>query len=526
MSGATLTGRRTWCAVAGVAIVLLLPLLVVDMPPVLDYPNHLARMVVLAFGPADPILSRIYAVHWAIIPNLALDLVIPWLLHILPVHVAGRLGLAAALLLPGAGVLAYHRARFGDRSLWPVAAGLVSYNSLFLLGFMNFLIATGAAFFVAALWLRWRCRTPVIAALLCSAGAVAVFFCHLSGVLLLAILVAGHEAERLLRRSHRGCPVLKPALASAGLQSMIMLPAGMMYRLAPFHTDQSTVQWLGLSNKLTGLLQPVLTYDARLDLTTAILILAFVGLCLRYRSWDMPAGSVIVMVVLLGLYAVAPFAAKGGAWIDARFSVTAGFMLFAGCRPRLRRWPGVAAAVVAACLLLARTGVVATVWTAHREELAQLRTSIAAVAPASRVLVVRVAPEADPAYWARVPPGRHVLGSTTTEIHEAALLLIERHAFWPLLFANPSQQPLTILAPYRALSFPLGMPPDYHTLMGADPLDLAKAPYLADWQHNFDMVLVLDADGVPDLSRLLPDRLERVNETGFAALYRIKPPSR
>jgi hypothetical protein len=507
--------------VTGVAVLLLLPLLAVDVPPVLDYPNHLARMVVLAFGPGDPVLSRIYAVHWDIIPNLAIDLVVPGLLHILPVHVAGRLALAAALLLPGAGLLAYHRALFRDWSLWPVASGLVAYNSLFLLGFMNFLIATGAAFFVAAAWLLWRGRYPVVTGLLCSAGAVAVFFCHLSGVMLLAILVGGHEAERLLRCWRRRGPVLKTVLASAGLQAMVLLPAAVLYRLAPFHTDHSVTQWSGLSIKLTGLLQPVLTYNPSLDLVTAILILAFIGLCLRHRRWDMPASSIIVMVVLLGLYAATPFAAKGGAWIDARFSVTAGFMLFAGCRPRLPRWAAVAAAVIAVCLLLARIGMVATVWASHRVELAQLRASIAPVMPGSRVLVVRVAPEVDPEFWTRVPPSRHVLGSTSTEIHAAALLLIERHAFWPLLFATPSQQPVTVLAPYHDLAFQLGMPPDYRALVAASTQDLAKAPYLADWRHGFDDVLVLDAEGVPDLSRLLPGTLERVNETGFAALYRV-----
>ena len=37
-------------ATALLCVILLAPLALVDVPPLLDYPNHLARAVVLAFG--------------------------------------------------------------------------------------------------------------------------------------------------------------------------------------------------------------------------------------------------------------------------------------------------------------------------------------------------------------------------------------------------------------------------------------------------------------------------------------------
>ena len=114
--------RAAWWAAFGfVCATLLVPLLLVDVPPLLDYPNHLARMYVLAFGAHDPILSRMYEQHWAIIPNLAIDLVLPEMLKLLPIYLAGRLVLAATLLMPLVGVIAYHRAAFRVRSYWPLA---------------------------------------------------------------------------------------------------------------------------------------------------------------------------------------------------------------------------------------------------------------------------------------------------------------------------------------------------------------------------------------------------------------------
>lgn len=522
-----------WGSLVLASVVLLAPLLVVDVPPILDYPNHLARMVVLGAGSGDPVLSRMYSVQWHIIPNLAIDLVVPWLMQMLPVHVAGRIMLGIILLIPSAGVIAYHRALFGQRSLWPVASALIAYNGLFLLGFLNFLVSTGAAFLVAAYWIAGRDRHPRLTSLICSVGTAGVFFCHLSGVLFAAVLTFCHEAERLLRCRQRGERLAPAASASAGLLVIMVLPTVLLYRLSAFDNATGVTNWESPGSKLLGLLQPVLNYNVNLDLVTAILILAFIGLCLRHRQWDMPPSSILALAIFLALYAAAPFAAKGGAWIDARFSLVAALMLFAGGRPggsSIRpAWPqisrpiGAVVALCCACLLLVRVGFVATVWSEHRAELAELRASIAPVTPGTRVLVVRVSPEADPGFWAVAPRSRYVIGSTTTEIHEAALLLIERKAFWPALFAAPAQQPVVVREPYRAIAIPVGMPPDYHALLTVSADDLLQAPYLADWRDRFDDVLVLDAEGVPDLSRLLPATLQRVNDTGFAALYRINP---
>ncbi|HEY1413976.1 MAG TPA: hypothetical protein VGF36_17650, partial [Rhodopila sp.] len=101
ITAAAVGGRVAWwIAVVGLCVVLTVPLMIVDMPPLLDYPNHLARIFVLASLPNDPVLSRFYAVHWSVIPNLGLDLVGPWLIHVLPVDVAGRVLIAVAVVLP------------------------------------------------------------------------------------------------------------------------------------------------------------------------------------------------------------------------------------------------------------------------------------------------------------------------------------------------------------------------------------------------------------------------------------------
>jgi hypothetical protein len=59
------THAAWWSVLAGTSALLLVPLFLVDVP-LLDYPNHLARMYVLASGAHDPILSSMYQQHWAV----------------------------------------------------------------------------------------------------------------------------------------------------------------------------------------------------------------------------------------------------------------------------------------------------------------------------------------------------------------------------------------------------------------------------------------------------------------------------
>ena len=110
---------------------------------------------------------------------------------------------ACSILLPVVGTIAYSRAVFGVYSAWPLASGLVAYNATLLLGFLNFVAAIGIALLLAAGWIAWRERHPARTVALATIGAVALFFCHLMGLLFFFVLIAGHEFEQLwLRRTH------------------------------------------------------------------------------------------------------------------------------------------------------------------------------------------------------------------------------------------------------------------------------------------------------------------------------------
>ncbi len=105
--GASAAGVWWLLAAALLAAVLVLPLLATGIPPLVDYPNHLARFAVLTAAGADPALDRLFTVHWAFYPNLATDLLVPPLARLMPLEAAGRVMVAChcgARIRPGAGL--------------------------------------------------------------------------------------------------------------------------------------------------------------------------------------------------------------------------------------------------------------------------------------------------------------------------------------------------------------------------------------------------------------------------------------
>src|SRR6202023_2867317 len=90
-----------------------------------------------------PELADNYVVHWRLLPNLAMDLVVPLLAHIVPIDVAGRIFVALTMLTLIGGTAALHRALYGRAGLWPLVSLLFIYNAALYWGFLNCLFGIG-----------------------------------------------------------------------------------------------------------------------------------------------------------------------------------------------------------------------------------------------------------------------------------------------------------------------------------------------------------------------------------------------
>ena len=495
---------------------LLAPVLLVELPPLADYPNHLARAYILAFGADDPVLARMFAPDWALTPNLATDLILPPLMRVLSPYTAGKVAVGLALLLPATGVIALSLALFRERSAWPLGVGFVAYNAMFLLGFVNFQIAIGLGLWGAACWVALADR-PVSQIVAGAAFALVAFICHLYGFIYFAVIVGCFELAEVARG---GRAFLRRAVA---LGAALVLPAG-LYFATSFSGAGGPVVWQDISRKLLYLLTPVLTYSRSLALLVGgVLLLALLAWAARRRLSVAPVGWFAVPLLLL-LSAVLPVGAKGAYWIDTRIPLLLALVLFAVTMPRLRRREAILATLVLGMLFAGRMAYIASVWRGAALDVRDVRTVLAAVDPGRRLLTVEANPTLHQPDGGT--PRSRVLGPgfPLAYWHYGALALLDRHAFWADAFTLPGQQPMLALPPYSASTDGgVSSPRDYTALEAYARGDATDPAYLAGWPAKFDYVLLLNAEAVPNLALVLPDRLDLVAHRGGAALYRVKP---
>jgi hypothetical protein len=480
--------RLWWLTAAALLLVLIAPFALVDVPPILDYPNHLARYYVLAH-PDDPLLSQMYAPNWRILPNLGLDLIGAALLRVTDVYIGGRILLALSLVAPVIGAVIYHRAVFGRASLWPLASGLIAYNGVFFLGFMNCLLAIGVALGAAGGWIVFGRRNMTKTQIVFGGLAAAVtFVCHIFGSAFFALLIGSFEVEGLWRRRRSDGLAFAAGMAATRI-AVALSPAVLLYSLCPLNAATAPLGLWLWNEKLWRLLAPFMTYNAGLTVLTAVAMVS--ALMLLRRQFRSVPGLPLVLAVLAIFYVAVPEIMSTGALIDVRFSTMACLLLFAGLEPNLTGRQARLVMVTLGALIVVRSAYVGSTWLDHRKDLAELRAAIASIAPGTRVLASRSYPD-EPVYASS--PERLLPRLYPTDSHLPALLLIERHAFWPLLFAHPAQQPIRVLPPYDKLSYAAGMPVKWQWLSDRSysNVQLSAAPYLPGWRSNFDVVLLID----------------------------------
>lgn len=495
-----------WWLLGALCLVLLAPLTLADVPPLLDYPNHLARLFVLAFVAHDPVLARFYQPHWGIIPNLALDLTVPPLLRVFPVHLVGRAVVGLTILLPVLGAAAYHRALTGRLSYWPLGSVLFAYNGALLRGFLNFVVAVGLALLLGAAWVAWREQRPTRAILIGALGAVALFFCHLTGLLFFAVLIGGHELLILWTDPFRFGGVLR----RAGPVIAVFAAPVVLYGVSDLGQMQGAAVFRSVADKANAALMPVMNYLWPLDLATAALCVAVPALCLARRWCAVPLRAAAAIAVLLVLFIGLPTAFKGTFDLDTRFVMMAALMapaaLVSVAIPRRAAWViGIGFLV----LFSARMAVLMTVWHDWAGYLGQFRSVIASVRPGDVVLTVRLPRGTENDIWTSVATARRLSDGTVVDAHLPALLLIEHRAWWPFLFDNPSQQPIETRAPFLTLAARIDVSPDPIALLARDGEDMRPITH------------VLVRGPVPGPREIETAGLTMVAENGEAALFAV-----
>src|SRR5690242_15818428 len=209
---------------AAMILLISIPIWTHPLPPLSDYVNHLARMHVMATLAKNPQLAGFYNVHWQVIPNLTMDMIVPILARVMNIYLAGQVFIVLMFAMIISGVLVLNRALIGRWSVLPLFAIPLLYNYVFLVGLMNYIFGIGVALWALASWVATRDRPWPLRYLLSTFSVVVLFFCHLSALGIYAIGILSFEIFRLWMQRAEAWPRRIAEFIAGGLPFLAVAP--------------------------------------------------------------------------------------------------------------------------------------------------------------------------------------------------------------------------------------------------------------------------------------------------------------
>jgi len=372
-------------AILAAAALLVLPLWIVRYPPLLDYPNHLARVFILTHinNPSYQ-FSDYYTVTFGPYPYLTMDVLLAALQKVFSLFTGGRIILSLCAL--GVPLAAWFFVRQANRENTSLACwGLLSgYNIFFLWGFVNWQLSMALVLLVAGLWIRYLARATVARWVVLLLIVTLLYFTHLQGFGLAGLVVTAYAALTV-----KGARRLILALAQGWA---LFVPGGALHMITRIATRETNAAWAmnfhPLSDKWERLYFFMQGYSPTVDTITLLALIAGALLAWwrnREFKWNHPWPAIVGGLFLL--YWIFPGYGVNWAGDDADVRLLPFvFMLlpaviYAG---RRARW----LALVACLLFCARSATVIRTFRSEQPELAGMARAFSLTPPNARVLPV------------------------------------------------------------------------------------------------------------------------------------------
>lgn len=510
-NGMTAWSGRHWTGLTLLAASLLLaaPLWLVWAPAMPDYPAHLASFALIAGAP-----SRYYHLHWSFSPNLASELIVPWLAHLTGVAIAAKLFLTAGVLLWIWGPGAVHRALYGRTGIAPLFGAFFAANANFVWGFFNYYVSAGLAMALFAGWIASASRNDPWRIGAFTLGVTLLYFCHLFAAAALLLMLTGYELQAW--RLNAEPP---SALGRRGATlALLYLPAALAFLLLKPHGLDEGGLHFNLLDTLADRLESLIlhSFDDPAYVLPALLF-AGLGLGLALRKARLHSAMTIVLMLLGAGALLAPEWAMGGWAVHLRLPALFAALLFASAEIRLPAPLRHGLALTALALIAWNAAMLTRDWRHYDVQFRDFRDHLDEIPRGTKLLLVldgdALGERPDQPYW-----------------HLAELAVPTRDAFTPLMFTTKGQHVVQVNPPYdrlAAASAQQGSPPDVDELgflargQTDQDEDIADIfPYLIGFQCHFDMALVIHPGGA---RTPVPANLHLRTRHSFYTLYDIVP---
>jgi hypothetical protein len=495
-------------------VILIIPIWMVTSAPLQDYPAHMARMHIMMVSGSDSILNQIYNVEWELIPNLAMDLMVPVMARGMPLLFAGNVFISVIVIMWVVGPLALHHALFGRVSYWPLIASFFAYNQCLLFGFLNFNFASGLLFFVLAAWIWCQDKSTAFRVALFSILATILFFCHFIAFAIYGMAVASYEAARL----HEDGGFRRLRLLLKGLcivSAQFVVPAVIFLFFSPTSHElvpTAGFYWGDIESRLAAVRSIIWFENGVFDylafaFTVGVFLYALLRGSLGFNRPFLASLAVLTVAALL-----TPQGLDGPGLRHIRIPPVLAALFFAGTRWKGERASSIGPVIVALGLavFLSRTVSTAIRWQVLDGQIAEFRAATAKVREGASLFLVT----AGPTGHAFLHAGGAAL------LHMADYATIDRSAFVPTVFADPGVQPIRMVEKYRE-NYRRAQPKEARwELLPALALEEATSPpTLAGWQKKYDYVVVVNIWGL-DLQST--DCLVRLHSGSFFTIFEVR----
>lgn len=391
--------RRTilkFSAAAGLATAAAIVILITqfDFPPLVDWPNHMARHYLEALALSGQMLPPGYAIEYAVMPNLGSDLIVPYLVMAFGHITASKTFLILSIAIYFAGPALFVLQQ-GSASRASLAAACLLLPWLmagtFFWGFINYYSGVGLAFLAAANHARIakKDRVPLWQLTVQAALLVLLYLWHLTSIGIFLVLAGCHALSSLSVSTDRLKSFRRQILLAASAIPALVVMISVM--LTPqLNALSGGLVWSAPLRKLTLIGAYFVAYMPLIDMATLALWCLAIVLMFKFknpapRALTFPALSALAFLVL---YVILPVEVGTTSGADIRMLPP---LLICGVAalatlPLSRLAPiGLSLILIASVV---RTTSIAFAWSHMEHDARALSTYFRNVAPNARILVL------------------------------------------------------------------------------------------------------------------------------------------
>lgn len=487
-------GQNAYYLIFTVLLLLqLCPIWLTPYPAMHDYPNHLARVHILHEYIGSESYQATYERDWRLIPNLAMDLIVPVFMNIVSIETSSRIFLSLVVLGFNLGLHLLGLA-INSGPHWNVlATTFFTYNFALSYGFVNYVFGLGMFFLTLAIWLRFRSEWTLGRIFWVSALAMVCYVSHLSAFVFLGISLGCLTGIHLIKT--RSLQVEQ----AVGLLSLIPPTLAYLWYNLGIEQKSPMVWWHPLLvKKATGFVYPFLSYDLVVDLSLGLVFVLLVLLSLREKESHFVNQELILTAGVFGiLYLCAPMSGAQSSYVDRRFLLPAAVFLLLGLRIDVSRTLGRYVLIGLVSLSILRVAEVWHYWNRIGEVVKAQVRMLEHLPDGARLYPMVIHDQSSVRGW-------------LWDMHfffSAHYATIYRHAFVPTIYAWKGAHPLNLRLPQS----------DYAQVERNTPFDQVN------WNAIFSKYDYLWGYKLPEeFTGFLLSEGELITQSGDAMLFRIR----